>query len=145
MATEPPTEPPTDDDDKPSRARLGLLLLALVGVAGLAARRLGPTLLYSLRHKAPVVVPHENVAVAMAHGYTMMTGRPQAVMVHVGLGTANALKGLPIAGVAGDQPHRLISLKTGIRAAGKPGNRSRPVDRRCGEAVWAEPLEVPVP
>ncbi|MEW6453307.1 MAG: thiamine pyrophosphate-requiring protein [Pseudomonadota bacterium] len=41
-----------------------------------------------------VVVPHENVAVAMAHGYYMVTGRMQAVMVHVGLGTANAINGL---------------------------------------------------
>ena len=40
---------------------------------------------------APVLVPHEAVAVAMAHGYTMVTGEPQAVMVHVSVGTANAL------------------------------------------------------
>jgi len=42
----------------------------------------------------PIVVPHENVAVAMAYGYTLMTGQPQVVMVHVGLGTANALLGI---------------------------------------------------
>ncbi|MBI4290572.1 MAG: hypothetical protein HY661_03720, partial [Betaproteobacteria bacterium] len=42
----------------------------------------------------PVLVPHENVAVSMAYGYTMLTDRMQAVMVHVGLGTANALCGL---------------------------------------------------
>lgn len=42
----------------------------------------------------PVSVPHENVGVAMAHGYTMVTGRAQAMMVHVGLGTANAINGL---------------------------------------------------
>jgi acetolactate synthase-1/2/3 large subunit len=41
-----------------------------------------------------VVVPHENMGVAMAHGYAMVTGRPQAMMVHVGVGTANALNGL---------------------------------------------------
>ena len=41
-----------------------------------------------------VIVPHENMGVAMAHGYTMITGRPQAMMVHVGVGTANALNGL---------------------------------------------------
>src|SRR5690349_17832256 len=41
-----------------------------------------------------VIVPHENMGVAMAHGYTMITGRPQAMMVHVGIGTANALNGL---------------------------------------------------
>ncbi|MFA7681071.1 MAG: thiamine pyrophosphate-requiring protein [Pigmentiphaga sp.] len=42
----------------------------------------------------PVLVPHENVAVAMAYGAAAVTGRPQVVMVHVGLGTANALCGL---------------------------------------------------
>ncbi len=42
----------------------------------------------------PLLVPHENVAVGMAYGYTLLTGRAQAVMVHVGLGTANAVCGL---------------------------------------------------
>ena len=42
----------------------------------------------------PLTVPHEIPAVAMAHGYTMVTGRPQAVMVHVIVGTANALGGI---------------------------------------------------
>jgi acetolactate synthase-1/2/3 large subunit len=41
-----------------------------------------------------VIVPHENMGVAMAHGYTMVTGRLQAMMVHVGVGTANSLNGL---------------------------------------------------
>ena len=42
----------------------------------------------------PITVPHEITAVAMAHGYTMITGKPQAVMVHVIVGTANALGGI---------------------------------------------------
>jgi acetolactate synthase-1/2/3 large subunit len=42
----------------------------------------------------PITVPHEIPAVAMAHGYTMVTGQPQAVMVHVIVGTANALGGI---------------------------------------------------
>ena len=42
----------------------------------------------------PVTVPHENVAVAMALGYYLKTGRPQLVMVHVNVGTANALCGI---------------------------------------------------
>ena len=42
----------------------------------------------------PVAVPHENVAVAMAHGYYLATGKPQAVMVHVNVGTANAINGI---------------------------------------------------
>ena len=42
----------------------------------------------------PIAIPHETVAVAMAHGYTMVTGRPQVVMVHTLPGTANALNGI---------------------------------------------------
>jgi acetolactate synthase I/II/III large subunit len=38
----------------------------------------------------PVLVPHETTAVAMAHGYTMVTRKPQVVMVHTIAGTANA-------------------------------------------------------
>ena len=30
----------------------------------------------------PILVPHENLAVGMAHGAYLMTGKPQAVMVH---------------------------------------------------------------
>jgi acetolactate synthase-1/2/3 large subunit len=41
-----------------------------------------------------VLVPHENLGVAMMHGYTMVTGRAQAMMVHVGVGTANAMNAL---------------------------------------------------
>src|SRR5262245_59902572 len=36
-----------------------------------------------------VLAPHENLAVAMAHGAYLATGAPQAVMVHVNVGTAN--------------------------------------------------------
>jgi acetolactate synthase I/II/III large subunit len=42
----------------------------------------------------PLAVPHENAAVAMAHGYYMVSGRPQAVMVHTNVGTANTLNAL---------------------------------------------------
>lgn len=42
----------------------------------------------------PVLVPHENVAVGMAYGAALVTGEPQVVMVHVGVGTANAVCGL---------------------------------------------------
>lgn len=42
----------------------------------------------------PITCPHEIVAVAMAHGYTMVTGEPQVVMVHTIAGTANATGGL---------------------------------------------------
>ncbi len=39
----------------------------------------------------PIPVPHEITAVAMACGYTMVTGKPQVVMVHTTPGTANAV------------------------------------------------------
>ena len=46
------------------------------------------------RVPTPILVPHENVAVSMAHGYWMVTGRMQAAMVHVGPGTANSLNAI---------------------------------------------------
>jgi acetolactate synthase-1/2/3 large subunit len=39
----------------------------------------------------PMVVPHESTAVGMAHGYAMVTGKPQAVMLHTNVGLANAI------------------------------------------------------
>ena len=42
------------------------------------------------QYPRPITVPHEFVAVSMAHGYYMVTGEPQVVMVHVIVGTANA-------------------------------------------------------
>ena len=42
----------------------------------------------------PITCPHENTAMHMAIGYYLVTGRPQAVMVHVNVGTANGLNGL---------------------------------------------------
>lgn len=37
-----------------------------------------------------IAIPHENLAVSMAYGHYMVSGRPQAAMVHVNVGTANA-------------------------------------------------------
>ena len=42
----------------------------------------------------PITVPHETPLISMAHGYYMLTGKPQAAMVHVGVGTANGLGAL---------------------------------------------------
>lgn len=42
----------------------------------------------------PILCPHENLAIHMACGYAMCTGRGQAVFVHVDAGTANAAMGL---------------------------------------------------
>jgi len=42
----------------------------------------------------PIVVPHEQAAVSMAHGYYNVTQQPQMVLVHTLPGTANALGGV---------------------------------------------------
>src|SRR4029450_7843563 len=38
----------------------------------------------------PLLIPHEFVAVSMAHGYYLGCGKPAAAMVHVTVGTGNA-------------------------------------------------------
>ena len=37
----------------------------------------------------PIIGPHEMTAASAAHGYAQVTGEPQAVLVHVDVGTAN--------------------------------------------------------
>ncbi|MCL4798613.1 MAG: thiamine pyrophosphate-requiring protein [Burkholderiales bacterium] len=48
------------------------------------------------RRRAPrfVLCPHENVAIHMAGGYALATGRGQAVLVHVDVGTGNVAAGM---------------------------------------------------
>ncbi len=74
----------------------------------------------------PVLVPHENLAVAMAHGAYLMTGAPQALMVHVNVGTANTINLL--ANAARDRvPLLLMAGRSPIMEAGTFGARSRPI------------------
>jgi acetolactate synthase I/II/III large subunit len=42
----------------------------------------------------PLIATHENLAMSMAHGYAIASGTVPAVMVHVSVGTANALCGV---------------------------------------------------
>src|SRR5262245_32828554 len=73
-----------------------------------------------------VLAPHENLAVAMAHGAYLVTGAPQAVMVHVNVGTANTVNmlanagpdGIPLLPMAGPSP---------ILEEGAFGARNRPI------------------
>ncbi len=46
------------------------------------------------RYPRFISVPHENAAMAMAHGYYRTCGKPAVVMVHVTVGTANAVCGI---------------------------------------------------
>ena len=70
----------------------------------------------------PLVVPHENAALCMAHGYTMLTGRPQAVMTHVNVGTANAINAL-IDASRDRVPVLLTSGRTPVTEQGPDGTR----------------------
>jgi acetolactate synthase-1/2/3 large subunit len=73
-----------------------------------------------------VLVPHENLAVAMAHGAYLMTGRPQAVMVHVNVGTGNTINNLAnLSRVRA--PLILAAGRTPITEKGSFGSRTRPI------------------
>lgn len=81
-----------------------------------------------LNTKVPLalVVPHENLAVAMAHGVYAMTGRPQAVMLHVNIGTANAINS--VLNLARDNiPLLLAAGRTPIAEKDIFGSRNRPI------------------
>ena len=100
----------------------------------------------------PILVPHENLAVAMAHGAYTQTGRAQAVMVHVNVGTGNTINNLinlardrvPLILAAGRTP---VTEKGAIRLAlppdplgpgdvrpGRHGARDREVGLRAAHA-----------
>jgi acetolactate synthase-1/2/3 large subunit len=72
----------------------------------------------------PFVIPHENLAVAMAHGAYLMTGRPQAVMLHVNVGTANAINNI-INLNRDNVPLILAAGRTPVTEKGRFGGRNR--------------------
>ena len=71
-----------------------------------------------------VLVPHENIGVGMAYGVTMVTGRAQAVMVHVNVGTANAICGL-INASRENIPMLMAAGRTPLYESGRHGARSQ--------------------
>lgn len=72
----------------------------------------------------PVLVTHENTAVTMAHGYFLATGRAQAVMVHVSVGTANTINA--IADASRDNvPVLLCAGRSPVTELGAVGTRNR--------------------
>jgi acetolactate synthase-1/2/3 large subunit len=70
----------------------------------------------------PIVVPHEFAAVSMAHGYYLGSGRPLAVMVHVTVGTANAV-GAIINAARARVPVLFTAGRTPITEEGLRGSR----------------------
>jgi len=73
-----------------------------------------------------LTVPHENVAMAMAHGYYRTCGKPAAVMVHVTVGTANTLCGLMNA-ARDNVPLLLAAGRTPITETGHIASRNRSI------------------
>jgi acetolactate synthase-1/2/3 large subunit len=75
------------------------------------------------KHPEMILCPHEIVAVHMAAGYALATGRAQAVFVHVDAGTANACMAiqnlfryrLPVLLFAGRAPYTLHGELPGSR------------------------------
>jgi acetolactate synthase-1/2/3 large subunit len=73
-----------------------------------------------------ITVPHENVAVAMAHGYYRVSGKPAVVMVHVTVGTANTICGLMNA-ARDNVPMILAAGRTPLTETGHPASRNRSI------------------
>ena len=75
------------------------------------------------RVPTPVTCPHENTAMHMAIGYFLVTGKPQAVMVHVNVGTANGMNGL-LNAARGHVPVLFTAGRTPTNEDGLAGHRS---------------------
>lgn len=75
---------------------------------------------------SPVIAVHENLAVGMAHGYYMVTGRPQAVMLHVTVGAANAVCALMNA-ARSQVPIFFTAGRTPLYESGVLGSRNSPI------------------
>lgn len=85
-----------------------------------------------LEFPRPVLCTHENLAVGMAHGYYMVSGKPQAVMLHVSVGAANAVCGLFNA-ARGQVPMLFTPGRTPVFEQGPAGSRD-------SEIQWAQEM-----
>jgi acetolactate synthase-1/2/3 large subunit len=70
----------------------------------------------------PILVVHENLAISMAHGYAIASGKIPAVMVHVNVGTANTICGVANA-VRENVPILVTAGRTPLTEEGLPGAR----------------------
>ena len=73
-----------------------------------------------------LVIPHEHAAMGMAHGYYLMTGRAQAVMLHTNVGLANGAIGA-INAACDHVPVILMSGRTPVTEGGQFGARTVPI------------------
>ncbi|HUC10802.1 MAG TPA: thiamine pyrophosphate-requiring protein [Stellaceae bacterium] len=70
----------------------------------------------------PVLATHENLALSMAHGWAMVTGRVPAVMLHVSVGTANGVCGVFNA-ARDNMPMLFTAGRSPLTETGLPGAR----------------------
>jgi acetolactate synthase I/II/III large subunit len=75
-----------------------------------------------LKAPKPLLATHENLAMSMAHGYAAASGKVPAVMVHVSVGTANALCGVMNAARA-NVPILFTAGRSPLTEEGLPGAR----------------------
>ena len=76
-----------------------------------------------LPYPKPLTAAHETAVMTLAHGYYLATGKPAAVMVHVGIGTANALAPLMAASRA-NIPVIFMAGRTPVTQSGHSASRS---------------------
>lgn len=74
----------------------------------------------------PVIVPHEMVAVGMAHGYYQISGQAQAVMLHTNVGLSNGATGA-INASCDHIPVLLMSGRTPVTERARFGARTVPI------------------
>ena len=81
-------------------------------------------------HRLPIpkviVVPHEHVAMSMAHGHYFATGKPAAVMLHTNVGLANGAIGA-INAATDHVPTIIMSGRTPTVESGRFGARTVPI------------------
>ncbi len=74
----------------------------------------------------PVTVPHEHVAVGMAHGFYQISGRIQSVMLHTNVGLSNGATGA-INAWCDQIPVLLMSGRTPVTESSRFGARTVPI------------------
>ncbi|MCP1199518.1 thiamine pyrophosphate-requiring protein [Notoacmeibacter sp. MSK16QG-6] len=73
-----------------------------------------------------VTIPHEHVAMGMAHGHWLISGKPQAVMLHTNVGLANGAIGA-INAACEHVPMLLMSGRTPVTEHTRFGARTVPI------------------
>lgn len=73
-----------------------------------------------------ITIPHEHVAMGMAYGYYLISGKPQAVMLHTNVGIANGSAGA-INAACEFVPMILMSGKTPVTEGDRFGARTVPI------------------